>query len=73
VRHGDYKLVRSSIDGMTPRLFNLADDLGEMKDLTESHPEKVAELTKLYQAWDAEQMAPLWKPSGAMKKKNKKD
>jgi arylsulfatase A-like enzyme len=73
VRHGDYKLVRSSIDGMTPRLFNLADDVGETKDLTESHPEKVKELTRLYKAWDEEQMAPLWKPDPAKKKKKNKN
>jgi arylsulfatase A-like enzyme len=73
VRHGDYKLVRSSIDGMTPRLFNLADDIGETKDLTESHPEKVKELTRLYKAWDEEQKAPLWKPDPAKKKKKNKD
>jgi arylsulfatase A-like enzyme len=71
VRHGDFKLVRSSIDGMTPRLFNLADDVGETKDLTESHPEKVKELSRLYKAWSEEQMAPLWIPAKAMKKKNK--
>src|SRR5262249_61132433 len=44
VRHGAYKLVRSSIDGETPKLFNLAKDVGEAKDLSETEPGKVKEL-----------------------------
>src|SRR5262245_7621114 len=50
VRKGDFKLVASRIDGPTPKLFNLADDVGETHDLTNAQPEKVKELTALYQA-----------------------
>jgi len=39
-------------------LYNLATDRPESKDLAASEPAKVAELTKLYKAWDAEQAPP---------------
>lgn len=63
VRHGDWKLVRSSIDGETPRLFNFAADVGEAKDLAETQPEKAKELTALHKAWDEKQAPPAWKPA----------
>jgi arylsulfatase A-like enzyme len=63
IRHGDWKLVASRIDGKEPRLFNLAEDISEAKDLTTKEPGRVKELTALYQAWNAQQKAPLWKPN----------
>jgi arylsulfatase A-like enzyme len=62
IRKGDWKLVASRIDGKEPRLFNLKDDLGEAKDLTAKHPEKVKELLADWKAWNAEQKEPLWRP-----------
>jgi len=58
VRHGDYKLVVSKGGSGQPELYNLRDDIGESKDLAAKEPAKVAELTKLYKAWDKEQAAP---------------
>ncbi len=39
-----------------PRLFDLAADPGEKRDLAAAHPELVAELTRAYDAWFAEVM-----------------
>jgi arylsulfatase A-like enzyme len=71
VRHGDWKLVASRIDGTTPKLFNLKDDIGEAKDLTATEPAKAKELKAIYDKWNAEQKDPLWIP--AKKKNPKKD
>jgi arylsulfatase A-like enzyme len=58
VRHGDYKLVVSKGGSGQPELYNLKDDIAESKDLAKAEPAKVAELTRLYKAWDAEQAPP---------------
>jgi arylsulfatase A-like enzyme len=55
VRHGDYKLVASRLDGNQPKLFNLAEDIGETKDLMGERPEKARELRDIYDKWNAEQ------------------
>ncbi|MCI0737577.1 MAG: sulfatase-like hydrolase/transferase [Gemmataceae bacterium] len=73
IRKGDWKLVVSRIDGPEPRLFNLAKDIGESQDLIEKSPEKAKELKCLYDAWNAEQMKPLWEPAKQKKKDKKKD
>ena len=64
VRQGDWMLVhtyRYNEDGTgratgtpTDRLFNLATDIGEKRDLAVAEPVKLAELKKLYEAWSAE-------------------
>jgi arylsulfatase A-like enzyme len=94
IRMGDYKLVRydSNADTLTgkggqpvtaAKLYRLNDDLGETKDLAASMPDKVAELQKRWDAWNAELVAPLWggrgdgddesgKPKGDKKKKKNK-
>ena len=48
------------------RLYNLKDDIGEKKDLSKKHPEKVAELTKLYKAW-RKQMPPMLRGNKRLK------
>lgn len=63
IRHGDWKLVASRIDGKEPRLFNLAEDIGEAKDLAVKNPEKFKELKVLWDAWNKEQKDPLWIPA----------
>lgn len=68
IRQGDWKLVVSRIDGEEPRLFNLAEDVGEAKDLAARSPEKVKELTAAWKAWNAEQKDPLWGPPAARKR-----
>ncbi|MEW6161582.1 MAG: sulfatase-like hydrolase/transferase [Verrucomicrobiota bacterium] len=63
IRKGDWKLVASRPDGKEPRLFNLAQDMGEAKDLASAQPDKVKELKTTWAAWNAEQEAPRWKPN----------
>jgi arylsulfatase A-like enzyme len=62
-RQGDWKFVYSTEGSEAPgpkqtpardMLYHLADDIGEQRDLAATHPEKLAELKKLYEAWSAE-------------------
>jgi hypothetical protein len=46
-----------------PFLFDLAADPAESKNLAPSMGDRVAELERLYRAWEAGTVAPLW-PSG---------
>ena len=72
VRSGDWKItravgqpglerrrkrVRGPVNG---QLFNLAQDIGESKDLAAEHPEKVKELMEAWEKWNSELMAPRW-------------
>lgn len=66
IRHGDWKLVRG-VGIKVPALFNLAVDIGEQNDLIAAEPAKAAELQTLWNAWNAEQMEPLWPPNGGDK------
>jgi arylsulfatase A-like enzyme len=50
VRQGPWKLVEHYEDGRL-ELFNLADDLGETKDLAAAMPDKAGELRALLAAW----------------------
>ncbi|HET6456278.1 MAG TPA: sulfatase-like hydrolase/transferase [Armatimonadota bacterium] len=71
VRGGDWKLV--SREGTT-QLYNLADDIKESKDLAAEEADKFSELDAAYKAWDAKNIAPLWKTQknkNPGKKKNK--
>ncbi|MBA4062913.1 MAG: sulfatase [Isosphaera sp.] len=71
IRKGDFKLVASTIDGVNKvLLYNLKDDIGETKDLSDAMPDKAKELKADWDKWSGEQMAPLWVP---MKKKAKDD
>lgn len=71
IRAGDFKLVRydSNADTLTgkgnqpvtaPRLYNLADDIGETKDLAAQMPDKVQELQAKWDQWNKSNVAPLW-------------
>ena len=71
IRAGDWKLVRydSNADTRTggrnqpvtgAKLYNLADDVGETKDLAAAMPEKVTELQTRWDAWSATLVKPLW-------------
>lgn len=68
VRRGNYKLAQ--IGDEAPRLFDLANDVGEKKDLASSNPQIVEELDKLYAAWDGELAEPLWKKNQAAGRRN---
>jgi arylsulfatase A-like enzyme len=70
IRRGDWKLLvkdqkpggsKADQVGKTDRvsaaagsLFNLKEDIGETTDVSKKHPERVAELTKLMKAFQAE-------------------
>ncbi len=72
IRMGDFKLVENYEDG-SAALFNLVDDIGELNDIAENHPEKVTQMrTKLhafYQKHDAKFLQPKnngdkpWRPA----------
>ena len=56
VRNGDWKLVG---DKENIGLFDLSKDVSEKNNLARQMPEKVAELTKLHDAWLAEMANPI--------------
>lgn len=71
IRVGDYKLVRydSNVDTRTgrghqpvtaPKLYNLAADIGETKDLAADQPDKLKELQSQWDTWNATLVKPLW-------------
>ena len=60
VRKGDWKLTDL---GEGPKLFNLANDLGEKNDLATQYPDKLKELEADYTAWNAHNVEPRWKPA----------
>ena len=70
IRSGDYKLVRydGNADTQTgkgqpvteAKLYNLADDIGETKDLAASQPDKLKELQAKWDDWNATLVKPLW-------------
>jgi arylsulfatase A-like enzyme len=76
IRKGDWKLVQgydysteqqlppqtTKVEAM-PKLYNLADDIGETKDLAAKQPDKVKELQTAWQAWNKEQKEPAWLPN----------
>ena len=72
IRIGDWKLVKthegplgsdpavlSDLSGA--ELFNLADDIGEDRNVAASHPEKVRELADAWQRWNRQLALPLWR------------
>jgi arylsulfatase A-like enzyme len=58
VRKGDWKLVILPDGGS--ELYNLAQDIGETKDVAAGNPKKVAELLAAWKAWDEANIAPSW-------------
>ena len=74
VRHGDWKLVVSKGGSGKPELYNIAKDIGESTDLAPTHADKVAELQKIYNSWNAEQAEPtvVDQPKIKGNKKNQK-
>jgi len=72
VRSGDWKVVG---DKGRVSLFNLTGDVAEAQDLSKQMPQKLAELTALYDAWLAEMPNPIkaggkkWSPDAPAKGK----
>jgi arylsulfatase A-like enzyme len=71
IRVGDYKLVRydSNVDTRTgkahqpvtgPKLYDLASDIGETKDLSLQMPNKARELQSKWDKWNGTLIKPLW-------------
>lgn len=68
VRQGAWKLVRydATADGAaskgttSAKLYNLAEDIHEDRDLAESMPGKVKELQAAWDEWNKSNVAPLW-------------
>ncbi len=64
VRHGNWKLVDwRDLDAKKQsgwQLYDLSQDIGEKNDLAATHPDKVAELTKAWETWNAQNVPPLW-------------
>jgi len=80
IQQEDWKLLEFFEDGRL-ELYNLKDDLGETRNLAESHPEKTQELLQAMRAWRAAVQAPMPTPNDPVKtvpadngnkKKNKK-
>jgi arylsulfatase A-like enzyme len=72
VRSGDWKVVG---DKARLSLFDLSKDTAEAKDLSKTEPNKLAELTRLHDAWLAEMPNPMkagnkkWTPGAPEKSK----
>ena len=61
IRMGDFKLVERYEDGRV-HLYNLADDIGEQKDLASQFPERVSEMRDLLHVWYKEVGAKFLRP-----------
>ena len=75
VRQGSWKLVAKNADGPW-ELYDMAQDRAELHDVAAEHPEKVQELSALWQAW-AERanvlpLTPYWAKSAEKLNRKKK-
>lgn len=79
IRKGDWKLVRPDLAtdrqfgdiAKKAMLFNLADDIGETKDLAAAQPELVKELEAEWQKWNVGLAAPAWQHHSLQKPKKR--
>jgi arylsulfatase A-like enzyme len=62
VRKGDLKLLK--MGNSTPKLFDLANDIGEKHDLAAEKPDVAKELEGTWKQWDAQLKKPLWPRAG---------
>lgn len=62
VRIGDWKVIRRPLGGETYEVYNLADDVGETRDLAAQKPDIVAAGRRVIEA--AHVPSPLWKVRG---------
>ncbi len=53
IREGDYKLLQFYVDGRV-ELYNLADDVGEQKNLAEAMPDRVKRMQEKLREWQKE-------------------
>ena len=73
VRHGDWKQVASRPDKLKPMLFNLAEDVGEAKDLSGEHPDKADELKGLWDDWNEKNVDAKWKPEPGQRNRRQRN
>lgn len=59
IRQGDWKLVKATEDDPTV-LVNLAEDRGELTDLSGAHPERVQALRAQWDRWNSTMKPPAW-------------
>jgi arylsulfatase A-like enzyme len=81
IRQGDWKLVRYDpvVDGRKdakrtatePKLYNLADDIGETRDLIDAEPEKARALQAAWDKWNESNVPPAWGSHGIQGKRAK--
>lgn len=57
VRQGDWKLLHFQDSS---ELYNLKDDIGELKDVASAQPEKAKSLKAVWDAWNKDNIEPLW-------------
>ena len=58
LRHGDWKIVREKPD-QPWQLFDLARDVGETRNLADTHPEQVAKLAAMFADWETAPVEPV--------------
>jgi arylsulfatase A-like enzyme len=63
IRSGDFKLLQPPQGSM--QLFDLAQDIGEKRDLTAEKPDVVKQLKADYEQWNAQLESPRWQPQRA--------
>ncbi len=63
VRDGLWKLIRVENEDKSFRylLFDLSKDVGETKDLSQQHPERVAKLASMLKLWETGLQSPAWR------------
>ena len=68
VRHGDWKLQVNDrpVGGMQKWLYNLAQDPTEQRNLADSRPDKLAELSALLAAHRTSSRGPLYAPTSQL-------
>ena len=66
IREGNWKWLRTYSN--PPELYNLADDVGESRNVASQHPEVAARLAARVAEWNKELVSPLWvnNPFGGM-------
>ena len=82
LRKGDWKLVKAPGGGAEPgrsgpastegaQLYNLANDIGETKNLAQENPEKLKELSDAWNEMNGGMVDPTWGPGGGARKAGK--
>ena len=70
IRKGPWKVVRLA-DGQ-PQLYNLAEDIGESRDLASAQAAKLKELLEDWEAWNQQLSPPRWQQPGARARRARK-